>query len=166
MVRLAKYEDIKQILIIIQDAVTSLKEMNVDQWQNGYPNEEVIKNDIDKKQLFVLEEDGVVLGFEACILGVDTTYNIIYDGEWLSDKPYLTIHRLAVLKSARRKNVAGKMIDYACEYAKKNNAFSLRIDTHNENIPMHNMVIKNGFVECGWIYLVSGEKRNAYERLL
>ena len=38
--------DIPKIMNIIKQAQSYFKNQNIDQWQNGYPNENVINNDI------------------------------------------------------------------------------------------------------------------------
>ena len=165
MIRLAKVEDISKILEIVKDAKDFLRNQGVDQWQGDYPTKDVFINDINKGNLYVYEE-GIVKGFAAIIKGVDITYNKIYDGSWLSDGTYLTIHRIAVKKEARKEGIASKMIEHACKLAKAEGANSIRIDTHEDNIPMQNMIEKNGFKKCGIIYLLDGNKRLAYEKIV
>ena len=58
------------------------------------------------------------------------------------------------------------MIEHACKLAKAEGASSVRIDTHEDNIPMQNMIEKNGFKKCGIIYLLDGNKRLAYEKIV
>ena len=43
---------------------------------------------------------------------------------------------------------------------------NLRIDTHEDNIPMRSFLLKHGFVECGIIYLENGEERIAYHKVI
>ena len=40
----------------------------------------------------------------------------------------------------------------------------LRIDTHEKNLVMQNLVKKTGFSYCGIIYVDDGTKRLAYEK--
>lgn len=48
------------ILKIIDDAKCYLASKNIDQWQNGYPNEEQIRNDIANQESYVVVNiDGV-----------------------------------------------------------------------------------------------------------
>ena len=165
MIRLASEKDVKSILEIIKDAKAFLKENNVNQWQDNYPNEDTIINDINKKQLYVYEEKEV-LAFIAIIEGIEETYNIIYDGKWLNDDSYLTIHRIAVKKEARHCNIASKLFMYAIEYANKRNIKSIRVDTHKDNIVMQKLILKHDFKKCGYIYLKDHSPRLAYERLV
>ena len=43
---LTKKKDLEGIIDIIKDAQELLAGQNIDQWQNGYPNEKVILKDI------------------------------------------------------------------------------------------------------------------------
>lgn len=165
MVRIAELKDVERILEIIKDAKTFLKNLGVDQWQGDYPNKETILNDINKNQLFVYEEEEV-LGFIAIIKGIEETYNIIYDGKWLSDQEYITIHRIAVKEEVKKRNVGTKLFEYAIAYAKENNIKSVRVDTHKDNYAMQGLIKKEGFIKCGYIYLKDHSLRLAYEKLI
>ena len=41
----------------------------------------------------------------------------------------------------------------------------LRIDTHEDNIVMQHLIIKNGFRKCGIIHIADGSPRIAYEKI-
>ena len=45
-IRMAYPNEIQRIMEIIQDAKESLEQRKVDQWQDGYPNEDIIFEDI------------------------------------------------------------------------------------------------------------------------
>ena len=51
--RLANLNDISEIMPIIHDAQAFMKTLNMDQWQNNYPNESDFTIDINKKQCYV-----------------------------------------------------------------------------------------------------------------
>lgn len=165
MVRIAELKDVERIVEIIKDAKAFLKNLGVDQWQGDYPNKDTIINDINKNQLFVYEEEEV-LGFIAIIKGIEETYNIIYDGKWLSDQEYITIHRIAVKEQSKKRNVGTKLFEYAIAYAKENNIKSVRVDTHKDNYAMQGLIKKEGFIKCGYIYLKDHSLRLAYEKLI
>lgn len=50
--RRSEVKDIHKIMMIIKQAQNYFKENNIDQWQNNYPNEEVINDDINKKLFY------------------------------------------------------------------------------------------------------------------
>jgi RimJ/RimL family protein N-acetyltransferase len=43
---------------------------------------------------------------------------------------------------------------------------NIRIDTHDDNLPMQRALEKNGFVPCGRIWCEDGTPRIAYQRTL
>jgi len=88
--------------------------------------------------------------------GIDPTYNVIYDGAWINDSPYATIHRIA--SNGEMKGV----FHYATQFALQHYD-SIRIDTHADNRVMRNAVLKAGFRYCGIIHCWNGTERLAYQ---
>lgn len=157
-IRKATLQDLPVILAIYDAARTYMRANgNMHQWINGYPSEAVVKDDIAKENCHVCIEDGEIIGVFVFFIGLDPTYNKIYDGQWLNNEPYGIIHRIAV--SAHRKGVASQCFDFALSHCA-----NLRIDTHEDNIPMQNSLAKNGFTRCGIIYLANGDPRIAYQK--
>ena len=68
---------------------------NPSQWVDGYPSDEQLTQDIENGDSYVVEKDEKVVATFVLRGGIDPTYNIIYEGKWLNDKPYATIHRIA-----------------------------------------------------------------------
>jgi hypothetical protein len=62
--RKATTTEIPQIWIILQQAIARRKADGSNQWQDGYPNPEVILNDI-KNAGYVLLEDEDIVGYVA-----------------------------------------------------------------------------------------------------
>ena len=94
MVRAAKEQDLPHILTIYNVARRYMRAHgNTAQWVNGYPSEELLRQDLAAGQLYVLEDGGGVYAVFAFILGEDPTYRRIR-GAWRDDSPYGTIHRL------------------------------------------------------------------------
>ncbi len=160
--RKAVQSDLKQMMLIICDAQKDLKEMNVDQWQNGYPNETVLSEDILKEKAYVLDCDELIAALMVCSMNDETTYEPLKT--WKTEE-YLVIHRFAVSKLLQRQGMASMMIEHAKQLAGKNGIFSLRIDTHEKNVRMRRFLEKNQFEERGIIYLKDGNPRIAYELL-
>ena len=130
---------------------------NTTQWKAGYPPRETLENDIEKHQLYVVEQDGRVHGVFAFILGADPTYSYIENGAWLDDSDYGTIHRIA--SDGEIKGMFATVLAY-CSGINSH----IRIDTHENNAVMRHLILKNGFAQCGTIYLKNGEPRIAFEK--
>lgn len=157
MIRLAKKIDLEEIKKIYQLAKgIMIASGNHHQWLGGYPSEELLLDDINKKQLYVLDNDGCIDAVFALIFGKDETYQYIEGGKWLTDSPYGTIHRIA--SSGRIHGVLKEAVDYSL-----NKIPHLRIDTHEQNVIMKHLLDQLGFTYCGIIYLKDGNPRLAYE---
>ncbi len=169
LIRKTTKEDIKEIMPIFEEARKTIAALGIDQWQNGYPSEEVILADIEKDQSYLCELDGRICGTFAMLEDGEPTYDKIFDGHWLTgdeSQDYIAIHRVAISVSSRGSGLSGRIIGYATDFAKQKRRKSLRIDTHRGNVVMRRMLEKNGFQHCGTIYLESGDERVAYEKII
>lgn len=164
--RKSRKDDLKYIIEIINEAKEFLKESKIDQWQQGYPNEEVILRDIENQHAYVLEDNNKIIGTVALAFDKEKTYDLIYDGKWISNNEYAVIHRIA---ASRRYNIKGtgteiiKSIEKIC---KDKGIKSIKIDTHEENLVMQKLLNKNDFKYCGVIYLEDKAKRIAFEKVI
>ena len=52
--RMADYKDIDDIMNIIFKAQENFRNKKIDQWQNNYPNHDIIREDIKIKNSYVL----------------------------------------------------------------------------------------------------------------
>ncbi len=158
-IRKTELKDLSAVMKIYDDARAYMRQHgNNEQWSDGYPSEDTIINDIrDSVSYVVTDSHDIIVCVFAFMKGPDITYKHIYDGRWPDDNDYYVIHRIAV--SEHRKGIASFVYD---ECIKK--AGTIRIDTHKDNYPMQNSLIKNGFKYCGIIHLLSGAERLAYQK--
>lgn len=161
-IRLSRRDDLPQLMNLFQEARSTIAQLGIDQWQNGYPSEAVIAKDITQGCSYVAEQEGVVIG-TFVIVDTEPTYDRIYEGQWAGED-YIAIHRVAVKVASRGTGVADAMIRYGVEQARKAGRHALRIDTHKGNLPMRRMLEKQGFQYRGIIFLTDGSARVAYEK--
>lgn len=164
MIRRADKKDLIEILKIKDEAVDLLKEKGVDQWQDGYPNEEVFLSDIENENLYVYDDKGIIKGFSAFIIGRDEAFESL-EGSWKSET-YLAIHRIAIGKDYRRQGIASDLFDYARGLARDYNLESVRIDTHEDNKSMQRLIEKMSYEHRGIISKGTRMERRAYELLI
>lgn len=129
---------------------------NPTQWKVGYPYRDMIEEDIENGESYVVLEDGEIHGVFMFMQRVEKTYAYIEGGAWLNDLPYGTIHRVA--GDGKIKRMFDEVVKF-CRLTTKN----LRIDTHHDNTVMQNAIERNGFVRCGIIYVENGTPRIAYQ---
>ena len=161
ILRPTKIEDISRVIDIINQAKTYFKNNDIDQWQDGYPNEETIEKDIENNEAYVLEEDGVILGTCMVTNHGEPAYNRI-EGKWILNCPYICVHRIAVDNEYKGKGLASTILDQVV--AMYPDYHSVRMDTHHDNLSMQSFLTKYGFKYCGEITLKSGALRRAYEK--
>lgn len=158
-IRKASISDIDQLMNIFTRAREYMRQTgNPNQWINGYPQRELIMEEIANEHCYVcLDTDSNVVATFCFIAGPDSTYALIEEGEWPSEVPYYVIHRLASDGSV--KGITEFCINWC---ASQSNC--LRADTHADNKIMQHLLEKNGFKRCGIIYVANGTKRIAYQR--
>lgn len=131
---------------------------NPTQWGNTYPSKDLLENDLEKGQLFVVEYLGRVVGSFVFFVGDEPNYNYIENGKWSKDSEYGVLHKVASDGSV--KGVFGSVLAFA-----KSKADYLRIDTHADNKVMQSLLDKNGFTRRGVVYMRDdGTPRFAYDR--
>lgn len=168
IIRPSTPNDFPAIKALYDDAREYFRQVGIDQWQGGYPEDNIISDDIRKGFSYVGIDDKIVMVFVATT-EPDESYTEI-DGEWQTDFPYIAIHRVAVSGECKGKGYATRMIEYI-----ENNLFKcgikyLRGDTHADNHAMQRLLIKNGFSVAGEITLQSGSdkgaKRVAFDKIV
>lgn len=166
--KIATKKNVDDIMHIIKKSQDYLKSQGVDQWQDGYPNNITINNDIDNYNSYIILRNNVIFGIAVVIEGPDNTYESIHNGSWVTDdcSKYMVIHRMAVNPEFHGQGIGSKMIKHVEEISKRKGKNSIKIDTHKENIPMQKLLIKNEFKYCGMIYLEDGNERMAFEKVL
>lgn len=158
-IRKTKLVDLDELKLVFDYARNTMRENgNPTQWGSDRPGINLIINDINNGESYVVENDGEIVATFACIEGIEPTY-IDIDGKWLNDDEYLTIHRIA--SNGKVKGIFDFVIDYV---SKKNK--DIRIDTHADNTIMRHLIEKNGFIECGIIVVDDGTKRIAYQKTI
>ncbi|QAA33914.1 GNAT family N-acetyltransferase [Clostridium manihotivorum] len=158
--------DISSIMTIIRQAQDYFKDKGIDQWQNGYPNPEVIRKDIANGHSYVLLKEDNIVGTAAISFDGENTYDDIYEGQWLSNDTFAVIHRIAVDNDYKGLGLSSIIIENVEELCKSKGVSSIKVDTHEDNLSMQRLLKKNGFQFCGIIYLEDKSKRVAFEKLI
>jgi len=164
ILRKAAFSELSTIWIIIQQAIEQRKQDGSKQWQDGYPNEQTIRDDINNGYGHVLIANGVIIAYAAIIFDVEPVYNDI-KGHWITNDDYVVIHRVATSNIAKRKGIAThlfKLIENMCIEQK---VYSIKVDTNYDNIPMLKILNKLDYTYCGEVFF-RGSPRKAYEKNL
>ena len=159
-IRKATLDDLDRLMEIFEEARRFMcRTGNPNQWINGYPQQEMIQEEIEASHCYVcVTGDGRAVATFCFIQGPDPTYARIENGEWRDDSPYYVIHRLASDGSC--KGIGKLCVDWCFRQWP-----CLRADTHADNKVMQHLLLSTGFVYCGIIYVRNGTPRLAYQKL-
>ena len=165
--RKATLEDLDQVMEAVEYSRFLLKEQGNGQWQDGYPNKDDFINDINNGRLFVTYEDDPNEIVGVCALTYrEEDYHHLYEGKWLTDLPYMVMHRVAIKKKYQGKGYGKKLFEVFIEQAKLEGYHSLRIDTHAGNLVMRHIIEEFGFVYCGKAILTPNKDRMVFEKII
>jgi GNAT superfamily N-acetyltransferase len=157
MIRKAQQQELPQIMTIYENARSFMaKNGNPGQWQNGYPSENLLKNDLKQEQLYVYEDEKGIGAVFVYFIGDEPTYHEI-NGAWLNEKPYGVLHRIAVARYGE--GIASKCLAWCLTQCG-----NMRGDTHADNASMQRLFNKNGFARCGIIHVEDGTERIAFQK--
>ena len=131
MIRRGVHEDLMRILEITKNCAVKMDAMGIYQWNENYPNRNAFIDDIKNNELLVFTKGALLVGCIALCTKMDDVYK---DVKWLTkDVKSLYVHRLAVDPQFQKKGIGKKLMDYAEDFAKKNNFISIRLDTFSKN---------------------------------
>lgn len=160
MIRLAKIEEIDQILSITRACGISLISQNIFQWSDQYPTENLFLSDIANHELYVMEINDCVIGSIVLTPTMDKEY---LDIEWLTPSHNnLYIHRLAIHPDEQGKGHARKLMDFAEDHAIKNNYTSIRLDTFSKNLRNQKFYELRGYSKLGNVFFLNQSKDPFY----
>lgn len=156
IIRRARLEEIPQLQEIFAAARRFMaRSGNPHQWAADYPSDQQLQSDITSGDSYVMLHEGRIVATFLLRGGIDPTYHLIYDGQWINDQPYATIHRIA--SSGAVKGIFHHVMQFALQQYD-----NIRIDTHRDNSVMQRALFKEGFVYCGIIHCWNGSERLAY----
>ena len=164
--RLATCKDSQKIQQIFDQGTAYFKELGIDQWQDGYPNEDVISDDISKKQCYVACDKNDIYGVIVMTLIEEDDYLTVEGGAWRYEGDYGVIHRLAVNKNYPAKGLSYELVAYAEQMALEKGRMIMRVDTHKDNLGMRHLLAKSGYQYIGDLMLSGGLPRIGLDKKL
>ena len=164
--RKANFEDMPAMMLLIAQAQAFLSHLHVNQWQNGYPSQEIIEQDIRDENAWILEDNLALIAMVVVTFDVEPTYLQIYKGAWLTDGDYAVIHRLTVHDQWKGKGIGTQLFEKIESLVRTKGTPSIKIDTHQDNFVMQKLLTRFGYHYCGEIVLADGQPRLAYEKVI
>lgn len=150
MIRPAKISDLGELLALTRGCALKMQGQGIFQWNEHYPSQAVFTRDVQRRELFLLEAKGEILGAIVLTPTMDPEYASI---EWLTpngNSGY--VHRLCVHPDHWGKGHARQLMDYAEERSRGNGFVSVRLDTFSQNGRNQEFYRQRGYQQLGEVY--------------
>lgn len=167
--RSAVLSDLAAIMALFEEAKTLMRQQGLEQWQDSYPEEEILRQDITDDCGYVLTHDGEVAGYFAFSTAHEPAYDFVENGSFREEGKAGVVHRVVVSKSVRGHGLGRRIFDYAIKLAHIELCVTVRCDTHENNRAMRGLLAKCGFTSCGVVYYQrngASVKRVVYDILI
>ena len=156
----ATISDLPQIIALTSECAKKLIAEKIFQWNEFYPSKEVLKKDIELRQIWKMVLKDEIIGIIVISEIKDLEYNSV---QWLThDSNNIYIHRLALHPHVQGRGFARKMMDFAEAYAKENNFDSVRLDTFSQNKRNQRFYESRDYVKLENIYFPNQSKHPFY----
>jgi ribosomal protein S18 acetylase RimI-like enzyme len=165
IIRKANKEDLENIMKMYKSCVTGMLENGIDQWDETYPNTDIIIEDLNVSTYYVAEMDGTIIGGVNIDKNQDDTY-LALDWEDQSDS-FLVVHRLGVKEEFWNKKIGKNLMLFTEKLVVKKRLKSIRLDTYSGNPKAMEFYRRLGYTELGTIDLKSDkDKYYCFEKII
>ena len=150
-IRRAKANDLNKVMEIVKLCTQNLIKANIFQWNDSYPNLNTFKEDVVKKNLYLLiSKDENIIGCVSITYVMDDFYKNI---DWITqNKNNIYVHRLAIHPSFQNKGYGKSIMKFIEKKAILEKCYSIRLDTFSINKKNNAFYKKIGFYKLGKIY--------------
>jgi len=167
MIKKAQSTQLPLIMNLIRVVTKDLQAQGINQWHEGYPKVDDVLQNIEKGELYVLEQSASIIGMVTLNEAQDPEYA---DIDWLNKEgKTLVIHRLAVHPAWQGKGIGQQMMDFTEQLATQQQYVSIRFDTYSKNPQSLRFYERRGYQRLGQIQLpleLCDEKCYCYEKLM
>ncbi len=144
---LAQSEDALEVIAILKRCNQRLLSQGIYQWDEQYPSQELIENNIAAQSLFVYHKDNkIVSGITLDDKQPPSYSNITWE---TVDANPLLIHRTFVDPDFQGQGLGQAMMSFAESYALEYGFNCIRADVHKQNLAALALFQKRGYKVCG-----------------
>lgn len=144
----AKTEDIEKVFSIFSAAIKHMEEQEIHQWDEIYPDLQIISEDISKNQMYIGKKDG---NPAVCFVLSEECDEEYKNGNWQwPDARFCVIHRLCISPDFQNQGIAGETLNYIENLCKSQGYDSIRLDCFIENPYSRKLYDKAGYSVVGY----------------
>ena len=145
----AAEQDAEKLIAFYRHVADDMEKAGIRHWHWGrYPNEELIRGDIERGELYYLPEGETIAAAVAVSKGQEEDYNSL---TWSCGVRPGCLHRLAVNPSMQGAGRGGMVLDDVLQLLRRVGCDCVRCDTSENNPHAIRLYEKLGFRRCGTI---------------
>ena len=165
IIRKAEISDLENIMKMYNSCVGGMLKNDIDQWDETYPNAEIISDDLKLGSYFVAELNGKIVGGVNIDQQQDPTYLNI---NWKDNSnQFLVVHRLGVQEENWGDGIGKALMMFSEELVKEQGLSSIRLDTYSGNPKAMEFYLRLGYNELGTIDLKPNKKKyHCFEKII
>jgi len=165
IIRKAEISDLENIMLMYKSCVAGMIANGIDQWDESYPNTEVIMEDLIAQTYFVAIENEIIIAGINIDQNQDDTYLAL---DWEDKKnQFLVVHRLAVKVEFWNDGIGKSLMLFTENLVTEKGLNSIRLDTYSGNPKAMEFYIRLGYRELGTIDLKPNkDKYHCFEKII
>ena len=154
----ATEQDADSLLAFYRHVADTMEETGLDHWHWGrYPNEEMIREDIARGELYYMMEGSIIAAAVVLMVGQEKEYDSL---SWTCGVRPGIFHRLAVHPSLQGAGFGGLVLDDVIQLLRRSGCDCVRCDTAEKNRNAIRLYEKLGFRPCGTMQWPDAPGRN------
>ena len=154
----ATERDVDDLLAFYRHVADNMEEQGIDHWHWGrYPNEEFIREDIAKGEMYYMLEGKTISAAVVITVGQEEAYDSL---TWSCGMRPGSFRRLAVHPSMQGAGLGGLVLDDVLQLLRRSGCDCVRCDTAEVNRHAIRLYEKLGFRPCGTMYWPDAPGRN------
>ena len=144
----ANTNQINEVFSVFSAAIINMEKQEIHQWDEIYPDKEIIAEDIARNQMYIGKIDNKITVCFVLSEEYDEEYK---NGNWQwPDARFCVIHRLCVSPDFQNQGIAAETLKYIENLCKSQGYDSIRLDCFTENPYSRRLYNKAGYSVVGY----------------
>lgn len=153
--RKAIRDDFREVTALFKEAIQNMIDHKIHQWDEIYPDEAILSEDIDKGEMYLLLHEKQLI---SCIVVNEEQDELYQSGSWkYTDKNIAVIHRLCVHPRAQGNGNGKKTLQFTEKMIKDLGYAGIRLDAFTQNNAAIHMYESVGYSHAGEITFRKGQ---------
>ena len=144
----ATIDQLDEVFSVFKNAIINMEKQGIHQWDEIYPDKQIISEDIEKETMFIGKEGKKIA---VCFVLCEDCDEAYKNGKWqYPDSRFNVLHRICVDPAFQNKGIAAETIKYIENLCKSQGYDSIRLDCFTENPYSRKLYDKAGYSVVGY----------------